>query len=714
MMRMRRWFAPLLAVTASAGAALLWHGALRGAGKDDVTWSGRIRIERTISDKTHCEAPIGSNRCSGPNLRDDTDEKLYVTEYLVDRARQDGTDVSADARLELRGTVYNHIRTLSKTPEGNVEWISETRLKGSGQTTASVSIFLREAGEDDSGKCRLEFSPVGQRDDGGPLSGAILLRGTTRSTVRGGSHPSDETKPAEEQFDPDGEQFDLPCALNARALRGQKVENDKGGVRTVVSWDLVRDGEPQTEVELILPKEYDKWRPQAGENEGVLGNFIDVKVIAHKKGDRKAAPPQKVKTYKIDLIDVSREKGVDCNWPPKSVAKDDFDLKIDDDNPWIKVEGPGRQRADTKQEGLAEFRFTVDSYDWGAHGRVRVVAELEGGGEVVAHVEGQPKVETPALPKDDNDNGIADGWEAKYGVKDTSPSADEDQGELGPGLKPHGDGHDGDGIALYDEYRGFHVQGRREGLSPKLKDLFVWDALGLGAGVFPMASKIRTHLITVNERTMHGNTNVANHQQANPNSRERLVYALWLHRWDFKGTAVGDTTGGPGVPRDILDLAIDPAALAAADSKDIQGETRWAIAHELGHAVNIQHHGDIDHLVTDVRCKNPGGGTEVWPCTGEPANPCYTMARRGGTFSGDEKCIMRYYVTDLFKLVGGSCQVTWEGARMDAELYGIEPPGTRLCDSAAATGVNAGPRSKAGEASRGDCIHQYCVNSWRH
>jgi hypothetical protein len=36
----------------------------------------------------------------------------------------------------------------------------------------------------------------------------------------------------------------------------------------------------ETEVELVPPKEYAQWMPQADENEQTIGNFIDVEIVA--------------------------------------------------------------------------------------------------------------------------------------------------------------------------------------------------------------------------------------------------------------------------------------------------------------------------------------------------------------------------------------------------------------------------------------------------
>jgi hypothetical protein len=46
----------------------------------------------------------------------------------------------------------------------------------------------------------------------------------------------------------------------------------------------------ETEVELVPPKEYAQWMPQADENEQTIGNFIDVEIVAHTKDDPTSPP----------------------------------------------------------------------------------------------------------------------------------------------------------------------------------------------------------------------------------------------------------------------------------------------------------------------------------------------------------------------------------------------------------------------------------------
>jgi len=82
-----------------------------------------------------------------------------------------------------------------------------------------------------------------------------------------------------------------------------------------------------------------------------------------------------------------------------------------------------------------------------------------------------------SLPVDQDCNGIADDWENNHGGPFPDPTADADPGALGSATP---DTYKGDGFAVFDEYRGFHMlndQGNTvwHDTDPNVQDLFYWD-----------------------------------------------------------------------------------------------------------------------------------------------------------------------------------------------------------------------------------------------
>ena len=568
-----------------------------------------------------------------------------------------------------------------------------------------MHLILRGQGGTGKDYCWLETGPSGQKDVDYP--GTDHDWGWERSSSVDKTQTYDITKNVSETIEPLDVRMEIPCAKDTRSLVGMKeVENTNGWVERV-SYDLHQSGEAETEVELVPADEYPEWMPQAGQDEKTIGNDIDVGIVAHAKGDPSLKPPKKVVKYTITLEGTSQEKGVDCNWPPSEDATTDYDMKIDPDNGWIKVADDKGQSAETKEEGLTEFRVTINSYDWGGYTKLKVVAELEDGQSVVAHVRGHSDQDSLSIPKDDNNNHIADTWEYQFNLKNTDASADDDG-------KPEGDGDNGDSIALYDEYRGFNVNGRHERFSPETKDLLVYDGLDLGAGVYPQATGVSVHLVQGRELIHKGGAK--NIYVVTGNSHYGDVYALNLRPEALDDGLIGLALGGPGVPRDIIRVIVDTSKIARLLGDAAEPQKESTIAHELGHGTNIRHHGEMppDYMVDNVRCTLKDGSTQQFPRVAG-----WTIATQGGSYSGNDQCLMRYTSASFYENANGVCWWTHDGTLRKGWGYGRgDSPGMTLCPSGVGTGVNdpSDPNNRAGNASpgRGNCIHKFCLKNSAH
>jgi hypothetical protein len=694
-------------LAAGIGTSLLWHSQLQGQATTSVTWSGRVRIEKRLTMKTSC------TDCEH-DFHEFSSEENYITEYQLEAVpqRAEAEWSSADVRVQVRGTTHSRSYGKNVKPDAQTrESLIETGETGSGHTVAGVSIFLRRTGDEDDGHCRLEYGAIGERDDNGPLTQSITLNGTEHMRFVYKDNPTtDKTAPHSTDVRPDGDQFDVPCAPRARSLRGDEVRRNENGQYIRVTWDLVQDGEAQTEVLLIPAKGYDQWQPQAGENETAIGDFIDVRVLARQRGKPGSSPPQKIKQYKVQLVDVSRQPGVCLNWPQSPSGQPAPDLKLDPDNPYIKILDKDAQSARTREEGLEHFMVTINAHDWGAYGKLQVIAELEDGSTVQAHVQDKPSEYTLALPKDVNSNHISDWWEHWFELANQAPEADDDK-------TPLGDAHDGDSISLYEEYRGFRIQGKHERLSPEMKDLFIYDRDSLGLGYFGQLG-LQTHIVTRQELSMipgDGNTWTVNKNHG-AHSLD-TVWALRLVRFAIGEGAAGETEGGPGVPSKIIEVRIDTARIAAAAGPHAGAELKSTIAHELGHAINIWHHGDgVDYSIAgDVLCRKKNGTVANFICA---TKDCFEAAVQHGMYSGNDQCIMRYNSTNFYETPAGNCEWKAGGKLVKGRTFGYDAPGTIYCETGKGTGVNDTSKTpnKAGDASpgRGECTYKFCVNSRKH
>lgn len=195
------------------------------------------------------------------------------------------------------------------------------------------------------------------------------------------------------------------------------------------------------------------------------------------------------------------------------------------------------------------------------------------------------------------------------------------------------------------------------------------------------------------------------------------VWALLLARYAIGEGAAGETEGGPGVPSKITELRIDTVRIMAAAGPYADTELKSTIAHELGHAANLWHHGDgLDYTISgDVLLKRKNGTTKNFVCA---SRDCFQTAVQHGAFSGDDRCILRYDSTDFCEDPKGNCEWTVGDRRVHGRRYGYDPPGTIYCETAKVSGVNdtSKPPNQAGDPSsgRGECRYRFCVNSSKH
>ena len=116
--------------------------------------------------------------------------------------------------------------------------------------------------------------------------------------------------------------------------------------------------------------------------------------------------------------------------------------------------------------------LTVTCKDYGAFGTLQVRLYREGIGVGTLRIGGVDKTATINIPKDANDNNIADVWEiAANGW--TSRHTGTNAGTID--AEPGGTGNNwkGDGFTVFEEYRGFMVNSAWRSLNVSRKDVFV-------------------------------------------------------------------------------------------------------------------------------------------------------------------------------------------------------------------------------------------------
>ena len=498
---------------------------------------------------------------------------------------------------------------------------------------------------------------------------------------------------------------------------------------------------PPEDVELIVkpiadPVPYADWEPVGGGDESTPGSRMAVEVELRRKGG--GAPKTKANQFVYRLLNTSREKGVCMNWPAQPVDPPALDLEFDEDpaNAYRITDGPQRQVAKESGTDLTKGTIVINCFDYGAHGALQAVAELNDGRQLVGVVEGTRDERSLKLPHRDPSSIIASNYMKGVGAK--SDDADDEN-------DPVGDGFLGDGLTLYEEYRGFMVDGAFTRGDWKKKDLFVRNEMGreadveAGVAIYRMATGIVVSA-KLNQDEIGPDYVINRNRTDGPHVVDQHAIHIVAGPAGAKWAETGD--GSPGTPgiSGRIEIPIDWKMTATRHiGNPVTGhdvtvpQFPITLAHEMLHASNVYHHGRGDNpdakwnLVSGApkHVEEDGVPITMMEEDGTPTPFDWLFRARSsiamyvgvasGQHSGDTSCLMRYYIADAYVSIAD---------RSIRYPIDDEAPGDKLCTSPAGTGANAPgntPQSRYGSASgpntttgvlkqRGDCLHQLRVS----
>ncbi len=255
------------------------------------------------------------------------------------------------------------------------------------------------------------------------------------------------------------------------------------------------------EILITPPEGYKDWIPKGGASEKAVGDKLSFKGRIRKlKGT--AAADREV-GVNVELTS-SRVPGLCMNSPRKGGKDPDLKILRAGTTDKLKIDAPVLE--DETATHVAHGSFKVDDeftvvvgcYDYGPIGGISF------GGTVPVRIEGfEPKAHLK-LPIDDNENSVADAWERQEGVYEKNYPADWDDVEIS------GQKHNGDGICLYERYRGFkNTTGAWVPLKCDQKYVFIHDPdnllRGHGASLdFLNASQVSPLFISQDQWTGRG------------------------------------------------------------------------------------------------------------------------------------------------------------------------------------------------------------------
>ena len=279
-------------------------------------------------------------------------------------------------------------------------------------------------------------------------------------------------------------------------------ENTRIDERLDVDFDLAP---ADYEIVITPPADLKEWIPDGGSDLRVGGSKLDFKGrVCLLKGA--AAADRKVEVN-VELTS-SRVPGLCMNWPRQGDREPDLKILRANTTDKLKIEAPDLadeemsvQRAHGSFGVNDEFHVVVGCFDFGPHG------EISFGGSVPVRVEGHEPRVFVKLPVDENDNRVCDAWERAEGVFDKKLPADWDD------VAVEGQKNNGDGICLYERYRGFmNSTGGYTRLKCDRKYLFLHDPANIlrehgASDNFMKASKIVPIFISAEQWTGPGSHN---------------------------------------------------------------------------------------------------------------------------------------------------------------------------------------------------------------
>jgi hypothetical protein len=691
--------AALLLVSVPA-AALAQSDSLKG-------WTGTIVVRDTELSDYVSEVPSPNNVSFG--------SERYRARYLTVWTIKDG-----------RASVTHDERTWRQEHSGHRTWplacTAEEYASGTGHLWEEHSRSRTEtrAHFEGEGDCSLDLTDESAgmhcQSPTFPVRESVTESGSCTGCCDAGP---DETQRWEEPLstsEQEGQAFGgFTDALtgNPTVISGSKLEVEDGR-RRESTWSLKRESAYVLEVQ---PKDYETWVPKASRSEDVAGNGLVLRATLKRKDGAPLDVGAKEVTFR--LVDISSEPGVSMNFPPAAQAKATPDLRFEATwNKELQVAEDG-MTATREGKALGGAYAVLSSFDFGAYGAVTVEAVLTTGEVVHGHLEGDETVLQILIPwRYSPHDPIAVAWREAVGDRAGDADGDND-------TEPLGDLHQGDGLTLYEEYRGLHIGGRHQRLHPDRKELFVVNNVGTllsrGARVFERASRIVVHDRLRREEV--GTDRVVNFNTSG--AYNAVAQHAVLANWAPPAMQSMRALGGPGTPGRIHEVQVSMHPIW-----DEQTDTPMrTVAHELAHSSSVPHHGAGD-LKEEWEVQD--GGIVAKRASGSTGLPIRVFREDGttellgwdalyyfsgrsavpqGQHSGDRSCMMSYLAASA--LTRGAKDLRY----IPDESWG--PKGAHLCTDPAGTGVNAADHSPAPHCGpamegRGRCQDVLCINDLHH
>ena len=535
---------------------------------------------------------------------------------------------------------------------------------------------------------------------------AEILRESTEQSLDYGLEEIDTTSgyydiPEQKDYGTISSQID---GLRFKLEYDLEYDDDDGGDPRDTPPPVIYGEEIDDIVGIVLKRYSERWIPRYKNYTFVLAKIY----IPHPSRDKVWIPAKSVqRKMEITFIARSNEKGKALNAKLDDEPQDSPDLYFDParnvgveckDDPT----GKGHFGTCVTVSAHNEYMFAINSDDFGGFSRldvscegcvplVRVLGVKPDGTAFDRNQSWEVAVEEPDqekravyVPSDYNKNQVSDGYPPDQGV---FMHADEDSES-----KPQGNGVNGDGLSAYEEYRGFiDIDKTHKRTSWTDKTLMIENSQRMSTWRFQEASGLEI----IELETDGHESRIVNFNSGHANVVDQHGLILTLDpslEDDVAGRCVCDLERPKGAER----------VTVAPDSRDSD-----TVAHELGHAVGMAHHGNVAWPEKEsIRAMTSGfrdllpGRVHSGPMLCGKALPAnFRVGTKGDQGSGHAQCIMKY----------GHYHYVYEQAGGD---YDCMPNTTRKIfdDSPQGTGPNGFNRT-ADNATNGNCLSQIWISS---
>jgi hypothetical protein len=527
-----------------------------------------------------------------------------------------------------------------------------------------------------------------------------------------------------------------------------KVEGN-GNDKTTITEELTAyigqyREEPDVVIKPLSSNEvaYERWIPkgevpttnngsQITENKG---NKISFGVnLVNKNTKDKIVDNDAVVIYELPESEITKNEGSCINYP-FSGADNEPDLEFDESfykNNAL-VESYSKTKIVSKLKNGLLLSAVVKSKDFAAYGKLKATV-LYKGNSYQAHNDKNLTVIT--IPLDENNNKIADAWEKDKdnNIFTYNYSMDWDKEHV------NNNNYDGDGLTLYEEYRGIIAKGKHIRLSPVKKDLIIANDVGdkLKPGFNLLESAENIQISEIKKEELDAAKHIINSN--NSISKQGDQHAILCVKYKFpkdSAAVFGQvipkiySNNEPifGSPKDCIEYRIN---------QDRLGQTVLVlinVPHEIGHYCGLHHHGrtsdkDMDMVRTNlnlfsslkkITVLNMNGDTVYHIIASQlPNNVPYFKSgvemynkKSPSEASGDVRCFMTY--NNKYEFEYDPLFYTFRMTPLGEQLFlshNINLSTTHFCTSVTGTEWNSGGKFGC-DGETGNCFANFKIKDY--